>query len=243
MNRILYALLISISLFSCTTTLTDPQKIVDKAIEAAGGEKYLTSIIEFDFRGRHYIAQRDGGKFSYERIFKDSTGTTHDYVTNDGFKREINNVVADVADAMKVRYTSSVNSVIYFALLPYALNDAAVIKEFLGETTIDQREYYKVKITFQQQGGGEDFEDEFIYWIDKKDFTIGYMAYSYEESDGVGLRFRKAYNPRRVNGILFLDYINFKPKREVPITTLEELYKNGELEELSKIDLLNIEVQ
>jgi hypothetical protein len=243
MNRILYALLISISLFSCTTTLTDPQKIVDKAIEAAGGEKYLTSIIEFDFRGRHYIAQRDGGKFSYERIFKDSTGTTHDYVTNDGFKREINNVVADVADAMKVRYTSSVNSVIYFALLPYALNDAAVIKEFLGETTIDQREYYKVKITFQQQGGGEDFEDEFIYWIDKKDFTIGYMAYSYEESDGVGLRFRKAYNPRRVNGILFLDYINFKPKSEVPITTLEELYKNGELEELSKIDLLNIEVQ
>lgn len=243
MNKILLVLLVTITLVSCSGNLTDPQKIIDKAIAAAGGQKYLHTTIEFDFRDRHYVAEREGGIFSYERIFKENETAIHDFVTNSGFERKINNQVVDVADSMKTKYTASVNSVIYFALLPYALNDDAVIKTFLGETAIDQKEYYKVKITFQQQGGGEDFEDTFIYWIDKTDFTIGYMAYSYEETDGIGLRFRKSYNPRNINGILFLDYINYKPKSEVEITELEELFKKGELDQLSKIELLNIQVK
>lgn len=243
MSRLFLAMLVTITIASCNTSLTDPQKIIDKAIAASGGEKYDNSFIEFDFRNRHYRSQRNGGTFSYERIFKIGDSTVHDFVTNQGFERKINEQVVEVADTMKVKYTSSVNSVIYFALLPYALNDAAVIKTFLGEAVIDQKEYYKVKVTFQQDGGGEDFEDEFIYWIDKDDFTIGYMAYSYEESDGIGLRFRKAYNPRMVNGILFLDYINFSPNSEVSLDSMENMFKRGELEELSKIETINIQVQ
>jgi len=242
MSKVCYALIVSITLFACNTSLKDPQKIIDKAIEASGGKKYLNSTIEFDFRDRHYVAQREGGKYSYERITKDNTSTIHDFLTNDGFKREINNKPVEVADSMKVKYTASVNSVVYFALLPYGLNDAAVQKKFLGETTIENVEYYVIEITFAQEGGGEDHEDVFLYWINKNDFTIGYMAYSYEEPDGVGLRFRKAYNPRTVNGILFLDYINLKPKGKTEITRLEELFKKGELQELSKIELINIQV-
>ncbi len=243
MIKVLLALLVTITMVSCNASLKDSQKIIDRAIEASGGEKYLHSTIEFDFRYRHYVAQREGGKYSYERIFKDSARTTHDFLTNDGFKREINNTLVEVADSMKVKYTSSVNSVVYFALLPYGLNDAAVQKKFMGETSIDRVEYYVIEITFAQEGGGEDHEDVFMYWINKKDFTIGYMAYSYEETDGVGLRFRKAYNARNVNGILFLDYINLKPKDKTEITALEELYKKGELQELSKIELVNIKVK
>ena len=118
MTKFFPMLLVAITFVSCNTSLNDPQKIIDKAIAAAGGEKYMHSTIEFDFRGRHYVALRDGGKFSYERVFKDSVKTTHDFVTNDGFKREINNALTEVADTMKVKYTSSINSVIYFALLP-----------------------------------------------------------------------------------------------------------------------------
>jgi hypothetical protein len=113
----------------------------------------------------------------------------------------------------------------------------------MGETSIDSVEYYVIEITFAQEGGGEDHEDVFMYWINKKDFTIGYMAYSYEETDGVGLRFRKAYNPRTISGILFLDYTNLKPKAQTQITALEDFYKKGELEELSKIELTNIQVK
>lgn len=238
----LYIPIIVLSLFvSCSND--NPQKIIDKSIAASGGQKYLSSTTEFDFRDRHYIAKRNEGVFSYERITKDSINTTHDFLSNDGFRREINGSQVEVADSMKTRYSASVNSVVYFALLPYGLNDASVEKIFLGETQIENREQYVVEITFGQEGGGEDHDDVFMYWINKKEFTIDYMAYSFAENDGEGYRFRKAYNPRRINGILFFDYINYKPKSGAKLTDLEELFKNGELEELSKIELLNISVE
>lgn len=227
---------------ACNSNLTDPQKIIDKAIASSGGDKYLNTTIEFDFRERHYLAKRNGGVFSYERITTDSVNTTHDFLSNDGFRREINGVRVDVVDSMKTRYSASVNSVLYFALLPYGLNDASVQKKFLGETQLEGKNQYVVEVTFTQDGG-EDHEDVFIYWINKKEFTIDYMAYSFAENDGEGYRFRKAYNPRRINGILFFDYINYKPTGEAKLTDLEELFRRNELEELSKIELLNIQVR
>lgn len=244
MKPVIFFLILAFVFGSCNTSLTDPQQIIDKAIVAAGGEKYVNSIIEFDFRERHYIAIREGGKFSYQRVFRDSTKTFHDFVSNDGFKREIDGVVADVADSMKVKYTSSTNSVIYFALLPYGLNDAAVQKKFLGETIMDGKAYYKVEVSFRQDGGGEDFQDMFNYWVSKDDFSIGYLSYSFSENDETSSRLRKAYNPRRIGNILFLDYINYKPKdNKVRFDQLEELYEKDELEELSKIELQNISVK
>jgi hypothetical protein len=244
MKPVLFFLILAFAFWSCTTSLTDPQQIIDKAIVASGGEKYTNSTIEFDFRDRHYSAGRDGGKFSYERIFKDSTRTIHDYVSNDGFKREIAGVAVEVADSMKVKYTSSTNSVIYFALLPYGLNDPAVQKKFLGETIMDDKAYYKIEVSFRQAGGGEDFQDMFNYWISKDDFNIGFLSYSFSESDEINSRLRKGYNPRRIENVLFLDYINYKPKdNKVRFDQLEELYEKGELEELSKIELQNISVK
>ena len=244
MKSFTFILILVLSAWSCTTTLTDPQQIIDKAIVASGGEKYTNSSIEFDFRERHYVAIREGGKFSYERVFKDSAKTIHDYVSNEGFRREIDGVVTEVADSMKVKYTSSTNSVIYFALLPYGLNDAAVLKKFLGETILDGKTYYKIEITFRQDGGGEDFQDLFNYWISKDDFSIGFLSYSFSESDEISSRLRKAYNPRRIGNILFLDYINYKPKNnKVRFDQLEELYEKDVLEELSKIELQNISVK
>jgi hypothetical protein len=243
MKKFVLVVLVISSLFqACNTQVNDAQTAIDKAIAASGGEKYLNSTIEFDFRDKHYRARREGGIFSYERIFNEGDNTIHDFLTNDGFEREINGKITEVPDSMKTKFSASVNSVIYFALLPYALNDPSVIKTWRGETEIENKGYYKVEVSFQAQGGGEDHEDMFLYWIDKNDFSIGYMAYSYEEGTGLGYRFRKSYNPRNVNGILFLDYINYKPKQEVKLSELEDLYKKGELEELSKIELINIEV-
>jgi hypothetical protein len=242
MKNFILIFFLAILIISCNSNLTDPQKIIDKAIAASGGDKYLDATISFDFRDRHYVSTRKGGLYTYERITKDSV-TTHDFLSNDGFRREINGSAVEVADSMKVKYTASVNSVVYFALLPYGLNDASVKKRFLRETQLEGKEQYVVEITFGEEGGGEDFEDVFIYWIDKKDFTIDYMAYSFEEGKGIGYRFRKAYNPRKVNGITFFDYINYQPTVETTITQLEELYTKGELKELSKIEILNIEVK
>lgn len=245
MKSLLYlsSFLLSLLLISCNSKLSDPQIIVDKAIQAAGGEKYLDTNIEFDFRNRHYIANRKGGTYSYERIFEDSLDTVHDFLTNEGFKREINGEQAMVHDTMAAKYTSSTNSVNYFALLPYGLNDAAVIKKFVGETTINEKSYYVVKVTFKPNGGGEDHEDVFLYWINQDSFTIDYLAYSFAEDDETSFRFRKAYNARVVNGIRFQDYINFKPvDNSLELDQAEELFKKGELIELSRIELENVTV-
>ena len=232
-----------LSLKSCSGDESDPQRIVDKTIRVNGGEKYLHSTIQFDFRGRHYIATRSAGVYSYERVFKDSTSTVHDFLTNSGFIRERDNQRQAVADSMAKKYAASVNSVIYFALLPYGLNDPSVNKKFVGTTTLEGQPYYKIDITFGPLGG-EDYEDAFSYWIHKEAYTIDYMAYSFEEDGIWDIRFRKAIIRRAVGGIVFQDYINYKPRdtsRE--LKDVEGLFTTGQLEELSRIELENIIVK
>jgi len=230
-------------LFTCSSDRSESQKIIDNTIEVYGGDRFLKGTIEFDFRERHYVTRRNGGVFSHERIFKDTAGNViHDYLTNDGFHREINDKHASIPDTMAVKYTRSVNSTIYFALLPYGLNDPAVRKKLLGKTTFNGQSYFIVEITFEQQGGGEDFNDIFLYWIHEQTFSLDYMAYLYF-TDGGGLRFRRAFNRREVNGISFQDYVNYQPKGDsATIDQMERLYKEGSLEELSKIELRNIQV-
>lgn len=230
-------------LTSCSGTLSDPQKIVDKAILAHGGDQYLHTEIEFDFRNRHYITRRNGGVYSKERIFRDSVSVTHDILTNDGFTRRINGQVVAIPDSMAAKYTASVNSVIYFALLPYALNDPSVNKKLLGTAEMEGRPYYKIQVTFGEDGG-EGHQDTFYYWIHQKDFTVDYLAYHYLEDGKWDIRFRKALNRNKVGGILFQDYINYKPTNSgQSFTEVEELFKSNKLTELSRIELKNITVK
>ena len=76
----------------CTPTpdLTDPQYIVDKAIESHGSMALSQAVLEFDYRDKHFIAQRNNGLFSYERIYTDSTGHVREVLNNDEVFKEIN---------------------------------------------------------------------------------------------------------------------------------------------------------
>ena len=220
------------------------QEVIDQAITTAGGELFQKATIDFDFRGRHYRSIRDYGKFQYERIFEDSTGRVRDVLNNEGFERYINDTVSTLTpDSMKTKYANSVNSVLYFALLPYGLNDPAVIKEYVGTGVIDNQTYHKVRVTFEQEGGGKDYQDVFMYWVNSTDFKVDYFGYTYV-TDGGGARFRKAYNARVVNGIRFVDYINYKPTlAKMELSEFDEAFNRGELKELSRIELENINVE
>lgn len=245
MNKLLPFLIMSVILTSCggeKIDKSDPQWIVDQVIAGSGGEHYARCDVEFDFRHIHYRGWRKDGMYSYERSFDDSLGKIHDILTNDSFERRLNGEVINVHDTMAVKYQRSVNSVLYFAFIPHPLNDPAVNKIFNGVKEIKGKNYLEVEVTFAQEGGGEDFEDVFVYWIDEDSYELDYFAYSYE-TDGGGMRFREALNPRVVNGMKFLDYINFKPASlDMKVSDLADLYIGGELEELSRIELRNIEV-
>jgi hypothetical protein len=242
-GKIFNLAILAFSIFwaGCSGSLSDPQEIVDQSIRVHGGEKFLKAEIEFDFRDRHYIIKRNDGIFSKERILKDAVSTTHDILTNDGFVRKINESVVALPDSMAKKYTASVNGVVYFALLPYGLNDPSVIKKFLGNSSLQGQLYYKIEVTFD---GAGDKGDTFYYWIHQKMFTVDYFAYHYFEEGKWDFRFRKAINRRDVGGITFNDYINYKPKgTDWKFSDVEELFRSSALEELSRIELRNIVVR
>lgn len=220
----------------------DPQYIVDQAIEACGGEKFLHAEISFTFRDRKYISVRNNGDFQYERLFGENGDSIRDVLNNQGFYREVNGARVEIPDSMAVKYTSSVNSVLYFAVLPFGLNDPAVKKKYLGQVQIKDIAYHKISITFAQEGGGEDFQDQFVYWFRTDNFRMDYFAYRYYTEEG-GLRFREAYNTRTVGGLVFSDYVNYKADPEkYSVEDTDRLFEENKLEELSRVELQEITV-
>jgi hypothetical protein len=219
------------------------QEVIDKAIENAGGSSYGNATINFTFRGTKYSSKRSNGHYELSRSFTDSLGKIRDVLSNAGFKRFANGTKVELTDSTATKYANSVNSVHYFVQLPYGLNAPAVTKKLVGEAEIDGAEYYEVKVTFAKEGGGTDHDDVYMYWINKKNHTADYFAYKFYTGKG-GIRFRKAYNPRTIGGLRFVDYKNYKLElwKSVNLKTLDSLYKAGKLELLSEIKTENISV-
>jgi len=241
-----YILIIVISAFilSCNTkdSLT-VQEIIDRAILEVGGNRIKKSKIEFDFRDMTYCAVRNDNEFKLERMSRKDSEVTTDILTNSYFIRIKNEKDIELADSIKLKYSNSVNSVHYFSVLPYGLNDGAAKKRLLGETTIKGIPYYKIEVTFEEEGGGTDFDDIFVYWVNQIDFQVDYLAYEFHV-DGGGARFREAKNMRRINGVLFADYNNYKPMENgISVYDLDSLFENSRLDLLSSIELKNIKVE
>ncbi|TFV92364.1 hypothetical protein E4S40_16095 [Algoriphagus kandeliae] len=223
---------------------TEAEKIVDEAIEAHGGKLYESARIDFDFRNIHYQIFKSPNRYEYSREFSDSIGLVRDVLNNEGFLRTVNGTPIDTLTDERIgAFSRSVNSVAYFAFLPYGLNDPAVIKNYLGETELKSEPYHLIKVTFQKDGGGDDFDDEFLYWIHKETYFVDYMAYSYH-TDGGGIRFREVSSAQTVGGIRFQNYLNYKPEnKDASVEEMQALYEQGKLELLSEINLENIKVE
>ncbi len=223
--------------YSCQDDrLSKAQEVVDQAIQENGAYLFATSKVSFNFRGKGYSAERQGGNYIYKRFFQDSTGAVEDMLVNSAeFSRTIDGQPISLTEEWQGRYGSSVNSVLYFVEILYRLNDPAVNKSYEGTATIKGEDYHTIKVTFGQENGGEDFEDEYLYWIHTKDFTLDYLAYNYL-TDGGGVRFREAFDREKIKNITFQNYINYKPEsKETPLQDLPALFENGQLQELSRI--------
>ena len=219
--------------------------IVDKAVEAAGGERYERAKIDFIFRKRKFSSSRKDGLFEFSRTVEDSLGLTKDVLNNQGVKRYLDGKEVVLADTTASAIGESVNSVHYFIQLPYGLQGEAVQKELVGTDSIAGKEYYEIRVTFREEGGGKDHEDIYMYWIEKEDFTVDYLAYRFFINEG-GIRFRKAVNPRVVNGIRFVDYENYKTDAlDTPLHQLDDIFMEKGLPKVSQIEneILSVELQ
>ncbi len=241
-KSIIWAVGLAAFFFSCSESSTEVkpisrgEAIVDSAIAYHGGELYENVDLSFGFRGRSYQAIRQDGKFEYINTYRDSLGNHLRRLTNEGFTQELNNEPIKLSVKDSAARAASVNSVIYFALLPGMLKTEAAKKEFVGKEEIEGNEYFKVRVTFSQEGGGEDFDDVFLYWFLTDNYAMDYAAYSYLEDEG-GSRFRKAYNRRSVNGMVFQDYLNMTGPAPDSLSFISEMFKSGRLDTLSKIEV------
>lgn len=231
-------------LFSCgeQEKAPDVQAIVDQSIAVSGGENYGSSAVSFKFRDRLYTSRNTEKGKELSRTFLEDSVEIRDVLAGSEFTRMVDGKQVTVPDSMGTRYGNSINSVHYFARLPYGLNDPAVVKRYLGTADVEGSAYHKVEVTFKQEGGGDDFDDVYVYWFNQETSKPDYLAYEFHVNGG-GLRFRKARNERYVEGIRFVDYENYKPKPGAfRVYELDSLFQLGELELLSKIKLEDISV-
>lgn len=193
--------------------------------------------ISFIFRNHEYIQKIEEGRTIKYRILKDSNETITDkWIRSEKFfERTINDEKIDLPDSLVETYQNSINSVFYFTFLPLFLTDNAVNAEIIDTVNIGTEPYCKIKITFDQVEGGEDFDDVYLYWIHMNNKTLDYLAYQYFTNDG-GIRFRKAYNRRTIGGIVFQDYMNYKPANpDISLMDIDAAYNRREIIEVSKI--------
>lgn len=227
------------------TGLTDPQIIVDRALDAHGSQILQNARFTFDFRGRQFSITRRNGLFSYERAYIDSSGASIvEQLTNDGFFRDIDGVPSEMDSVTHRKMETSVNSVSYFALLPLPLNDPAVVKHFRGEVDMQGQPYYKIEVVFRQEDGGRDYQDRFLYWFHKENFTMDFMAY-YFYTDDEGSRFRKAINVRQIKGVRIVDYLNYKSDGLTyeTIDRYDQLFNADSLELVSEVILNDVRIE
>lgn len=220
-------------------TLSKSKRLLTKAINAHGGDLYQKAHYSFMFRGNTYQFKNEGFNYEYTKIYKKDKNDIKDVLNNGTFTRTINNKPVELSEKEIASGTGAINSVIYFATLPYKLNDAAVNSEYVEQTTIKGELYDVIEVTFSQEGGGEDHDDQYYYWINSTTNKIDYLAYNYSVNKG-GVRFRSANNKRIVDGITFQDYVNYEAPVGTPLKNLPALYETNKLKELSKIDTENV---
>ena len=218
------------------------EEIIQKALHQSGFDK-LSFSVDFDFRDYHYTLTRKPSFYSFSRSTIQKDVEVKDVMTSSKpLQRFIDGKVIQLSDSLQRVYSNSLNSVMYFFQLPKPLQDTAAINELVGTVVIHGDTYWTLKVTFKEEGGGEDFQDEYRYWINQKNHEIDYLAYNYL-TDGGGTRFRRAINKRKIVGIFFQDYVNYKPFQKFEqLDSLPSLFEQEELEQVSLIENKNIRV-
>jgi len=240
--RILILSIITLCALGCATkkttlkTGTDlkAEQIIGNAIKAHGGTKYDDAHYQFVFRDKTYTFKNDKEGYTYTLNQEKDGRRINDVLKNGTITRTVDGQVQDLSPKQKTGYSSGVNSVIYFATLPYKLQDQSVNKSYVETQTIKGQSYDVIHITFDEEGGGKDHDDNFYYWINQKTSKIDYLAYNYAVGKG-GVRFRSAYNTRIVGGISFQDYVNYKAPVGTPLVALPSLFESDQLTKLSVI--------
>lgn len=216
--------------------------VVQRGIEAHGGDRYEDVRVDFRFRDEDWSVIHRDGLFRYERVYEDDHGRrVVEVMTNDSTGRAVDGNPVELDDGARADVELDVNSVVYFSFLPFRLDEPAAQPRYLREETIRGEPYHAVEVTFRQEGGGPDWEDRFVHWFHAEEGTLDYLAYRFHRDDG-GTRFREAVNRRERDGLLLQDYVNFHAENMEDIAGYPDSLQTGALERVSDVELEDVDV-
>jgi hypothetical protein len=233
------------------TPWVDRLPIVDRAIAHHGGDVYQSSLVSLELcsaGGCFDLAVRsDGGLF--EHVVTRREDGMRVRVTNDTVERWEGGQQVPVPADDEARRRRFVSARVYFAFLPYRLNDPGVWKQDGGVVDWEGRRLHQVQVRFGERAPGGDTgsetgqtSDEYAYWFDPENGEIVYFAYDFV-GEPSGVRFRRAINPRRIGGILFFDQENFGVDGDgLDVTRIDPAFA-ARLPKISVVELKDIEVR
>ena len=238
--------MLAVALLACASALGSPPKverleIVDRAIEFHGGDAFESSTKRFRIcskSGCFAVRSRiDGGRF--EHTVEQPERGREVRITNDSVERWQDGEPVEVAGKDEQRWRDWVSQRVYFAFLPYALNDPSVYKQDLGLVDGEHGPLHLVKVSFEP-GTSTSASSEFLYWFEPDSGRMVQYAYSF---DG-GVRLRRSFNERRVGGILVADSENWGVDgKGMSIDPLADpAYVERELEHISTVTLEDVEI-
>lgn len=208
-------LMIALLALGCATTARGEKvarlPIVDQAIAHHGGDRYTSSETSYESCSKSGCSQVrarvDGGVFSFTVEGPTANGPRRVHMTNDTTAVWLDGLPRVLDADLAQRRRDWAMQRVYFAFLPFRLNDPDVWKEDLGLETWGDRQLHRVRISFSP-GSSTDADDTYAYWFDPETGAVVFFAYRYAGDPG-GIRFRRAIDPRRVGGILFFDQENY----------------------------------
>lgn len=233
-----------------------PLPIVAKSIAFHGGDLYEHAEIAFTIVSKSGAfdarVRQDGGTYRYAVTSETDARRRTVIATNDDVTVLLDGEPQPVPADMVQRLRDHVSARIYFPLLPYRLGDPSVHQEDLGLESWPadepgrgdgERRLHKVKVTFAA-GSSTDAQDEYLYWFDPETGRLEQLAYSFNG----GVRFRRAFNFRRVGGILFSDQENFgldwdDEADAISVDAITPELVDSTLEHVSTVRVENLEVE
>ena len=220
-------------------------EIVDRAIAHHGGRVFTDSEMRFELcskSGCSAIRTRvEGGLFDHEVSGSVSAGERWVRITNDTVEWRENGESQPVDAEREQGLRDWVMARIYFALLPFRLNDPGVYKEDLGLEEWGGQRLHKVKVTFTP-GSSTHAQDEYLYWFDPESGHLELFAYSYATSGG-GLRFRRTFDHRTIGGVRFFDQENHGVEgADLSVDLVTPEYVESAMRHVSTIRLDKIQV-
>lgn len=220
--------------------------IVARAIEHHGGDRYRHSETSLELcsgSGCYRVRVRtDGGLYEHEVSgpYRGRTRTVR--ADNESVSVRRDGEPLAVLPEARQALRDWAMARIYFAFLPYRLEDPGVVRQDLGLEEWDGRPLRRVGVGFAA-GSSTDAEDEYVYWFDPETARLEQFAYSFTGRPG-GLRFRRLGNYRRVGGILFFDQTNLGVEGpDLRVGQITPEFVRERMRVVSEIELRDIRVE